>query len=255
MKKMFIFTVLLSTFYLLLSATAYAQSPTTEQKEGLTGKINDLKDRIASRVAQLNLVEKRGVMGTVTDVSNTQISISDTNSNTRFVDVDELTKFASPSSKESFGISDIKKGDRLGVLGLYNKQSRRILARFIEIVIMPKVVHGRVQSIDTKAFTIVVAPLKTDTVTVEVENVTKTTSYTKEVGVVKSGFSKIAVGDRVVAIGFLDVKDSSKLIASRLIVLPEIGGVQPTSIPTNAVQNNPIVPSTGSGKTLTPIKQ
>ena len=74
------------------------------------------------------LVEKRGIIGTVTDSSDTQITVTDIAGNIRFVDVDELTKFYSSDSK-TFGISDIKNGMTIGVLGLYNKQSRRILAR------------------------------------------------------------------------------------------------------------------------------
>src|SRR3989344_7962603 len=112
----------------------------TPIQSGLTQQqINALTNKIASRVAQLKLVEKRGVIGKVTDVSNTQITLSDMSGNTRFVDVDEFTKFKSDS--KSFGISDIEKGQKIGALGLYNKQSRRILARFVEVLQIPDFIH------------------------------------------------------------------------------------------------------------------
>ncbi|MCL5432936.1 MAG: hypothetical protein M1524_02360 [Patescibacteria group bacterium] len=104
-----------------------SQTPTTEK---LNEQISDLKEKIASRVAQLKLVERRGMVGVVTDVSDTQITLTDLSGNTRFADVDELTKFYALKETESFGISDIQKGTKLGILGLYNKQTRKILARF-----------------------------------------------------------------------------------------------------------------------------
>jgi len=124
------------TFWLFLGPGAGAAATPTPTTESLETQINDLKDKIASRVAELKLVEKKGIIGTVTDSSDTQITLSDLSTNIRFVDVDELTKFSSSLSK-SFGISDVEKGQTLGVLGLYNKQSRRILAREVNVLSKP----------------------------------------------------------------------------------------------------------------------
>src|SRR5579859_2417101 len=89
------------------AVTAATPTATVSQSEE---QINNLKERIASRVAQLNLVEKKGIIGTVSDVSETQLTITDMKGDNRIVDVDELTKFSSPSAKSTFGISDITKG-------------------------------------------------------------------------------------------------------------------------------------------------
>src|ERR1700704_3295 len=122
-----------------LSTTA---SPSGKKNSDLMNKIdqqiNSLKSRIASKVAQLNLVEKRGIIGTVTEASGTQIKLTDIQNNIRFVDVDELTKFSSPSAKDTFGISDLTKGTLVGVIGNYNKDSQRILARFVDVVTFPQ---------------------------------------------------------------------------------------------------------------------
>lgn len=55
--------------------------------------IEKIKEMVASKVSKLNLVEKKGVLGTVKDVSNTQITIETPTKTQRFVDIDELTKF------------------------------------------------------------------------------------------------------------------------------------------------------------------
>ena len=106
----YFFFLFFTIFFLHLSQVSYAQSttPAASSSAKTSGKnptatptdnpvvqqINDLKDRIASRVAQLKLVERRGVIGTVTAVSDTQLTLVDTNDNNRFIDVDELTKFS-----------------------------------------------------------------------------------------------------------------------------------------------------------------
>ena len=99
--------LLLVISYSLFVGAAHAATPTPEDK------IRELRDQlitnIASRVAQLKLVEKRGIIGKVISVTSTQITVADVHGVTRFVDVDELTKFSSPASKAAYGISDIAK--------------------------------------------------------------------------------------------------------------------------------------------------
>src|SRR5579859_8020118 len=138
------------------SAVSASASNSGTQNPDLMNKIdqqiNNLKTRIASRVAQLNLVEKRGIIGTVVETAGTEMKITDMQNNIRFVDVDELTKFSSPSAKGTFGISDLTKGTIVGVLGNYNKDSKRILARFVNVLTFPQTFSGVVDSVDTKNY-------------------------------------------------------------------------------------------------------
>src|SRR5690348_9180787 len=144
MRKLFIFAItgllLCACMTSVFAATTPTPSPTPQNT--LEQQISNLKDKIASRVAQLKLVDKRGIIGTVTDVNLTQITLTDSKGDTRFIDIDELTKFSSPSAKSNFGISDITKGSILGVLGLYNRESRRILARFVDVIVLPAEISG-----------------------------------------------------------------------------------------------------------------
>jgi len=269
--KLFLFLLLLTTFYLLQNTSIHAQtiapsklSPTQVEKDPtptkkpnpIQNQINNLKDRIASRVAELQLVERRGIIGTVNEVSGTQITISDIQGDKRFIDVDELTKFASDSAKDGFGISDIEKGTRLGVLGLYNKQSRRILARFVDVLIIPKTVEGTITSVDEDNFTVSLITDDKKEYTADIENTTKTNEYVKD-SVVKSGFSKLIPGNFVIVKGFESDKDPNRLTASRILTFPDISKeieiLTPQVSPTIDVKST-VAPSTGSGKKLTPIR-
>lgn len=262
MKKLFVLSFLLFTInnLLLTINNAHAVEPTisetTAKNEMLNQQINDLKTRIASKVAQLKLVERKGILGNVTEISNTQITLLDSANNIRFVDVDELTKFSSPSAKGTFGISDITKGTTIGALGLYNKESRRILARFVNSYTLPKIIHGAITNVDSDNFTLNVILENQEINLVDVETVTKTLSYTKNDGLTRLGFSKIKEGQRIMVAGFKDVKNKNKITATRIIIFPEIPKNPKITIPEKALNSSDVVtPSTGSGKKLTPIKK
>jgi hypothetical protein len=219
MKK-YILTLSLIACFLSLVPLAHAATPTPEN---MTQEIRDqLITNIASRVAQLKLVEKRGIIGKVSNITNTQITVTDSQNNTRFVDVDELTKFSSPTAKGAFGISDIAKDATVGILGLYNKESRRILARFVNVITIPIIVHGGVSAIDSENFTLSIATEEGEQMTVDVENLTRTYSYTQKDDYIRSGFSKIKENFNIIVIGVLDKKDNQRLIATRIIFFPEI---------------------------------
>lgn len=258
MKKQLLFVMILllavsSLEGKVMAATKVTPSPSPTSTVGnLENQINNLKDRIASRVAQLNLVEKRGVLGTVTDVSETQITLTDIKGNTQFVDVDELTKFSSPHAKSSFGISDIQKGSTLGVIGLYNKDSQRLLGRWVDVQENPVYLSGAILSLDKKDYNFTLATADGKNITIEVETFTKTNAYTKDDGLSKAGFSKLQEGQRVIAAGFPDKSQKDAIMASRVIIFPNLPPdpriqlVKPEDIA-------PVTPSTGSGKKLTPI--
>lgn len=204
----------------LFVASAEAATPTPEDK------LQEIRDQlitnIASRVAQLKLVEKRGIIGRVTDVTNTQIVVTDLQNNTRFVDVDELTKFSNPAFKGTYGISDIAKDTNLGILGLYNKESRRILARFVNVVTTPFIIHGGVAATDSENFSLSITTEEGKQMTVDIENITRTFSYTPDEGYIRSGFSKIKENYNIIVSGALDIKDESRMTATRVIFFPEI---------------------------------
>lgn len=256
LKLAYIFLVISAVLSVPLALRANAQTPTKSatptatSSSSLEDKINELKDKVASRVAELNLVEKRGIIGTVTDISTTQITLSDINDNTKFIDVDELTKFSSPSAKTSFGISDIEKGAQLGILGLYNKSSRRTLARFIDVLFPMQFFHGTVSSVDKVNYNINIVTTDNRQFEADIETVTKTFSFSTTSGLIKAGFSKITPGETLIVTGFPDKKNANIIITDRIILLPDI---QAPSISTIPQASNTPPTATGSGKSLTPI--
>lgn len=205
------------------SPTSTTDSPTDIQKQNdLMNQITKLKDKIASQVAKMDLVEKRGFIGTITDVSATQITVNDLHNKTRFIDVDEITKFASPSAKASFGISDLTKGTMISALGTYNKESQHLLARFINVVSKSAFLTGHITDIDRSNYDLYLTSDDNKKTYVDIEAFTKTYSYTQATDFKKSGFSKIETGNRAVIIGDFDPNNPSHVIANRILIFPDL---------------------------------
>lgn len=193
-----------------------AASATPQDKQ-----IEKIKDLVASRVAELKLVDKRGVLGTVKSVSNSQITLDDFNGDEAVLEIDELTKFDS-SGNDDFGISDVKKGDMLSAIGLYNKQTEKLLARFVQQASnIPLNIDGVVTDKNTTDYTVTVKDANGQSKVVNIETSTKTLSY-EDGESIKSGFTKIQKGERVIVVGFADKTEKDEINASRFLRLPGV---------------------------------
>ncbi len=224
MKKIFL---ALALIIVLSPAVSFAQSPTPSesaksesQEKADINSIDKIKDKVASRVAELKLVEKRGVVGVVESVDGTQIRVNDLNDKTRIIDVDELTKFSS-SDDTSYDISDIKKGSKISAIGLYNKESQHLLARFVNEISIPLFLNGVISEKDDKEFTITLSTEDEKKYTVDVEKITKSFSYS-DGELETTGFTKIEPMQNALVIGYPDPKEKDRITASRIIVFPDI---------------------------------
>lgn len=189
---------------------------------GDSSQIEKIKDLVASRVAELKLVEKRGILGTVSSTTSTSVTLVDLNNKRKIVDIDEITKFSDPESKE-YGISDIKKGNVIGVIGLLNKGSDHLLARVISTVsTIPTYFDGIITNVDRRNFVITAVDEDGNKKLLDIETSTKLFSYTKETEEIKSGFSKITPGERIYAAGFPDSKVANQINIDRLTHYPEL---------------------------------
>lgn len=225
----------ISTVYAASSTPTPSAQPVITTEEDLE-KIQKIKDMVASRVAELKIVEKRGILGRVKEISNTQITIVDFNENIRIIDIDELTKFQnSGSTTKSFGVSDLKAGDIVSFIGLYNKETKRLIARFATLKTgIPQQFEGVVVSKNIDEYTFVLINEKGDKRTIDVGTTTKTRSFTLKDNLVKSGFSKIQIGERALVTGYPDSKDKNLFLGDRIIYFIDV----PLSSEMKKYQNN-----------------
>lgn len=194
-------------------------SPLNEDEMKNVKKIIDL---VASNSASQKNSEKRGVLGKVLSASSTTLTLEALSHENRTIDIDDITKFSDAAVK-TFGVSDIKTGDMLGVIGVFNKVSEHILARNItRISTVPTYFEGVILSTDKVNFTLEAIDEKGFKKLINIETSTKITSFTKDDGQVKSGFSKIKAGQRLYVAGFPDLKVKDQINADRIIFFPDL---------------------------------
>ncbi|OGH12362.1 MAG: hypothetical protein A2857_01350 [Candidatus Levybacteria bacterium RIFCSPHIGHO2_01_FULL_36_15] len=257
MKNKLMIFFLITAFFVMLYKAGHAATVTSENQDSALilptktklpsatpedtpitpselDKIQKIKEMVASKVAELKLVEKRGVAGHVQETSTNQITVSDINNKRRIMDIDELTKFqGNSSSSKSFGISDLKSGDLISTVGLYNKETKRLLARFVYLTkTLPVQFEGVVTDKDEIEYTLIVKSQSGETKTIDIESSTKTKSYSQENELVKSGFSKIDISDKLLITGFYDLKDKNLIIADRIVILTYLFNLNKNITPT-----------------------
>ena len=222
-----LFSFVYSLFSFAKSSNAASPTPYPSQNQLSSDsaeleKIQKIKDIVASKVAELNLVEKRGIIGTLKEISGMQITVTDIKGNIRHMDVDELTKFDF-SSKANAGLSDLVKGTMYSYVGLYNKETQRLLVRDIDSVdTIPAYFEGAISSVDSDNYQLSVVNDQGITKKVDIENSTKTSLATIDGDLTKSGFSKLSINERVLTIGFWNKKDSNLLSALRIIHFKDV---------------------------------
>lgn len=263
MKKLIFTSIAFMAITLIVKTTIFAAKvPTPSPTPGSATpdaaeieRIQKIKQLVASKVAELKLVEKRGILGTVQENTTTQITLKDDNGNTEIADIDELTKFQQDEVSKSFGISDVKTGQKLSIIGLYNKETQRILARFIaKANNIPTTISGLITDKNSKEFNLKIITEDKKQKILDISTATKIYSYDKADGLVRSGFSKVETGLRVYAVGFDDLKIKDQIDSSRVIFFKDI---PPSAAMIKArdqrVAEQQAQTSTGSAKKLQPI--
>lgn len=217
MKKIILVSIILLIPFLFLRNSAKAQDSSTSSADQATQQaIENLKNKIASQVSSMNLEEKKGMIGVITSVQDNAFTLTDISGNTIDVDVDEITKFSDPNNA-NFGFSDLTKGLKISVLGLYNKDTKRILARFIDTQDDPTFLSGIIISLDHVNYQLMMQEEGNKKQNVDIQDTTKISEYTKSQGLTHYGFSKLNVGDRIIVVGYPNTTDKTLLEADRIV--------------------------------------
>lgn len=216
--------IIIITLLTLVPNIAVAQESTPSgsqvpESEEEIERVQRIKDIVASKVAELNLVEKRGIIATVKEISSTEIEAVDYRGNDIVIDVDELTSF--DFEDEELGITDLEFGVSYSFVGLFNKDSGKLLARFISpAASIPNYVNGAISKIDEENFQIEVVDAKGQTFTIDIETATDTMIVDEEGQLNESGFSELAVGQRIIVAGYS--LEENEMSATRVMHFEQI---------------------------------
>ena len=212
MKKILIILSLL----LMSGSDIFAQESTN------TAKIKELKDKLASRVAELNLQTKKMIQGEIKTLSDQKIILTNNNIeiNVNLDDDTTLTQQTGDGKKKTIKVDSMKSGQNIFTWGSFNSGTNVMTASNITVVDMPAIIIGRIKSIDSKNYQLIVTEGNKD-ILVDHNFSTKDLILNKDYNTAKGGFSKFAEKQLVYVFGYntTDKNDKPMLSAQRIIIL------------------------------------
>lgn len=223
-------SLLLVTPVAAQTATKSASTPTPTT----ASKLDDLKDRLATKVAQLRQLTKRAVYGKVKAVSVSTFTVETKTSDIKIELTDDITVVQFLKGKRTeLKTENIETGDEVVVFGDYDSGLELLKAKFVFIQgALPQRVSGTVTKTDAKAFTITVKTDKDETYTVDFERTTTTNKWDAEKdAVTKIGFTGIVAGDTIHVLGTPVSGKANLLSATRILNLGNLTGATPTPTP------------------------
>ncbi|MEK7141202.1 MAG: hypothetical protein AAB800_01500 [Patescibacteria group bacterium] len=208
---------------LVFAASATPSStPKISTTSATTKKIEDLKDRLATKVAQLRQTSRRAMHGTVTSTSITSFVVETKTKDVKIELMDEIKVIQYFKGKHTtLTTDDIAKGDIVTVFGEHDATLDLLKATIVFIQgPSPARVSGTVTARDDTEFTLTISTPQNQSYTIDIEKATKTFAWDRQSKeIVKSGFSKIAVGATTHIVGFPVPKKENRINADRILDL------------------------------------
>lgn len=229
------------TLTLLFPAAIHAQQATPTATPRLisatdSAQLEELKVRLATKVAELRSVVKRAMFGTVKSVSLTQATVETKTKNIKIELTDDVSVAQVVNGKRTtLSIEDLETDDPITVFGTYDETLDLLKAQYIFIERADSVARlsGTVADVDSEDFVVTVRTNEGRTLLFDIERTTKTVLWTKEGGIVKGGFSKIVVGDTVHVTGTPVAKTDNRYRAVRILDLGNITGAATPTLETS----------------------
>ncbi len=186
--------------------------------------IKNLRDRIASKVAQLRKRDEQAVSGQIISMTDTELVIESIFGKKETIQLDEtLTKYYrfTGSAREEITKADTKVGQYIVVLG--PRSSDKIIANEVFKDELYQSKSGRVTEVNASKSTIKIDTFDKETITVSIEGTTAIQAINPSSASVVSGtFARIKEGDTVHVV-FRVLSISQKLdtvTASRILHIP-----------------------------------
>ena len=187
--------------------------------------IEQFKDKLASKVAELQKKDEQAISGFITEIKEKEIRFKTKENEIYTGELDDvLTKFYSLKSgiKKEITIENLSKDENIIVTGPIN--GKIITANNIYLDTSYLSDSGVVSEVNQSEFYIKVSLLKNETVTLDIETLTKKLAVNlKSFNLEPIGFSKIKSGDTVHFIyeNTNSSKTEKRYSAEKIIVIPQ----------------------------------
>jgi len=248
MKHYIAFSLIALTLASSVSAATPTATPSSTATPGPTNQIDDLKERLATKVAELRQTQKKAIYGTIKAVSVSTFTVETKTNDLKMELTDDIKVFQRIKDKRTeLTTEDLAKDDVVSVFGDYDTGLDLLKAHIVVIQAKPLTrIAGVVTDIDREEFTVTVKTKDNQTYVVDIEKTTQALAFDSAKGLVKGGFSKLETGKTVHVIGVLDTKVDRRISASRIIDIGALNGS--VAAPTPTVEATPTATASGTPK-------
>lgn len=186
-------------------------------------EIEDLKEKIATKVAELRKKNQRAIAGIITAIKGNTISITNSDDAEYDIKVDtDLTKvYLIGTTKKEIKATDLEIGSYIIVTGPI--VDKTIDANNIYQDEQFVVLSGKITEINKDDFYIKVLTTDKDTYTLDIENSTgQTLMDIKTLALDKIGFSKLKEGDTIhFVIKKTGTEKENRFTANKIVIVPQ----------------------------------
>ena len=185
-------------------------------------KVKQLKEKLATKVAELRENQTRGWNGEIAALSKTSFTLVTSSGEIKVRFDDDTLVYKLGSKKTEASSKDLKNAQTVSVLGLYESEVKQQTAKVILLQTLPKFYTGKVTQVDKTQGTLTITTDKNVQIILDYEKTTTATEYDLgEKKLKKSGLSRIATNDTIQAWGYLNEDDVQKVRAVKIIRLPK----------------------------------
>ena len=219
------FICILSMLIISTPTTVFAAAKTstpsaTPVSKEVQNKIDDLKERLATKVAELRKTVPKAIFGTVTQVSLSSVTVDATQKAYK-IELTDSIKVAQmlKAKRTALTTEDLAKTDVITIFGEYDETLDILQAKsiFIEAAKLPVRLHGTISAVDKKNNSFTLKGVDEASYTIDVEAATKNSLWSREKGIEKGGFSKLEPGMYVTVVGTEDAKQPDRYSAMRIL--------------------------------------
>lgn len=194
-------------------------TPTASDK---AKQIDDLKERLATKVAQLKQSQRQAIYGTIKSVSVSTFTVETPTKDLKIELTDDIKIFQKiKGTRTELKIENLEKGDIVTVFGEYDATLELLKAKVVFIQSADPVrIAGKITEVNKTDYTITIITADATTYTIDFETITKTSVWNgKELE--KGGFSKLIVGNTIHVTGSAAAKKENRVSAARITNLSE----------------------------------
>ncbi len=214
----------------LLVVTTKAQDETeapTPQSSPTTiedSEVKELKEKIATKVAELRQKNNKAISGTVTSITDNTLKIKTQDDNDYDVKIDDaLTKYyqIAANQKSEVEFSDIGKNDYIIVTGVIDDKKIEANAIYLDVLYLVK--SGKVTEVNKDSYSLSVITTEKDNYTLDIETYTRQQLLNiKTLALEAVGFSKIKEGDTIQFVVKKTATDKeNRFSAQKILLIPQ----------------------------------